>query len=686
MAIGGKGKAEGYRPYVDGLRAVAILAVVGYHIGVPGFSGGFVGVDVFFVISGFLIIGHIIDQMRGSRFSLADFYARRVLRLLPLLLTVILGIAGLAAWVLITPDEFNDFGRSATAAALMISNHFFLDRQGYFDTAAEAKPLLHTWSLGVEAQFYVVAPLLIWLLTRPAAAARQNRWLFWGAVAIALVSLAGCILFTDPNRNGAFFLMAFRAWEFVAGALAAVLASVLAGRFGRFSSASHALGMLGLAMILACVYFYSPALLYPSWYPVIPVLGAVFVIAAGEADPLTPVRRLLATRPFVGIGLVSYGWYLWHWPLLTLGRIYRFGDRDLAADLVIGGALSLLLATGTYFLIERPVARNKRRLLATRRSITVGIGVAASLAAAVPGLVYQKVVAPAVSATLSAETWPGKGMLKSVEDACIVRGKWQFQPGCLQAASGKTLGLLIGDSHARESYAPLTAMADKANARWVTLVRPACPPLLNADVLFFGQSQRCVDTWKSGLDAIRDGQAAVSFAVIQANWGIYVGGDNAFRGSRSLTTGEDGSPAPDQYRTLSLSLGDTVHSLKRLGIQRILLIAPEPQFSREGAPCLMRARKMGLPEDTCARPQNEVEAQHQRILAALNDVSSSNTGVRLIDPFTVICDGTICRQHRHGIPIYVDDNHLSRTGNDLVFSSYAADFAWLFGHPSEASK
>ncbi|HVJ43414.1 MAG TPA: acyltransferase family protein [Dongiaceae bacterium] len=682
MVIRGKGKAEGYRPYVDGLRAIAILAVIGYHIGVPGFSGGFVGVDVFFVISGFLIIGHIIDQMRGSRFSLTDFYARRVLRLMPLLLTVILSIAGLAALVLITPDEFSDFGRSATAAALMISNHFFLDRQGYFDTAAEAKPLLHTWSLGVEAQFYVAAPVLIWLLTRPAAMARHNRGLFWGAVAIVLVSLAGCVLFTDPDRNRAFFLMVCRAWEFVAGALAAVLAE----RLRRFSIVTHVLGMLGLAMIVACVYLYSPALLYPSWYPIIPVLGAVFVIAAGEADAMTPVRRLLATPPFVSLGLVSYGWYLWHWPLLTLGRIYRFGDHALAADLLIGGALSLLLATATYFAIERPVARNKSRLLTRRRSITVGIGIAASLAAAVPGLVYQKIVGPAVSATLTAENWPGKGMLKSVDDACIVRGKWAYQSGCLQAASGKTLGLLIGDSHARESYAPLAAMADKANAKWVTLVRPACPPLLSADVVFFGQSQGCVDTWKSGLDALRDGQAAISFAVIQANWGIYVGGDNAFRASRSLTTGGDGNPASDQYRTLSTSLADTVHSLKHLGIQRILIIAPEPQFSHEGAACLMRARKMRLPEDTCARPRVEIEAQHQRILTALNDVSMSNADVRLIDPFAVICDGTTCRQHRHGIPIYVDDNHLSRIGNDLVFGSYAGDFAWLFGHAAEASR
>jgi peptidoglycan/LPS O-acetylase OafA/YrhL len=347
-----------YRPFIDGLRAISILAVVGFHVGLPGFAGGFVGVDVFFVISGFLIIGQIAQAVRAERFSFLQFYASRARRILPPLLIVIIATVILAPFFLVTPDEMNRFGKSVTSSALMVANHQFLYEQGYFDTRSELKPLLHLWTLSVEEQFYAVAPILI-VLAAWAALRRtiefRSLWLRV-AGALALVSLAGCILFTLQNRNIAFFVMPFRGWEFLAGG-----AIGLAER--KFLKTGpgwpNLIAMLGTAALIAAIVFFSPRLSYPSAWVLLPVAGAVAIILAGTASPESPIIRLLAMPPLLGIGVVSYGWYLWHWPLLAFLRLDRFGAASTAGAAAIAG-IAFCLAVAMYLLVERPLRRWSR--------------------------------------------------------------------------------------------------------------------------------------------------------------------------------------------------------------------------------------------------------------------------------------------------------------------------------------
>ena len=350
-----------YHPFVDGLRAVSILAVVLYHVGVPGITGGYVGVDVFFVISGFLIISQIVSELQRGSFTFASFWARRTLRILPPYLLVLAFTVAVAPFVLIMPEQFRALAREARDAPLMLINHLFLGQQGYFDTASDTKPLLHLWSLAVEEQFYLAAPCVLaclwWLprwVNRPKL---REHLLFWTALAVLAGSFAGCVMLTEVGeRNYAFYLAILRAWEFVAGGAVGVLLP-LACRLSR--QAQVLLAATGLAAIVGAAVFYQPDTIYPSWRAAIPVLGAVAVILSGLADPKTPAIRLLASPPMVWLGLISYSWYLWHWPLLAFARAQNFGGRDFATDMALGFVSLCLAATTSTFWSDRSGAGGK---------------------------------------------------------------------------------------------------------------------------------------------------------------------------------------------------------------------------------------------------------------------------------------------------------------------------------------
>ena len=336
-----------YRPQIDGLRAISILAVVGYHTALPGFSGGFVGVDVFFVISGYLILGQIGSRIADGRFSLAAFYGRRFLRILPGLALMLAASAVAARFVLVTPDDIREFRHEIVQAALMYANHHFLVSEGdYFGRAIQVKPLLHTWSLMVEEQFYLAAPLLAMGFV---AAARRfgglgRTPLLRLGLAFAGVSLVASAALSNPEHNVAFFLTPFRAWEFAVGGLVHPAAPHLA----RLSQRARAwLAPLGLALIALAANRFGVTTPYPSLGVALPVAGAALVIAGSHVGATDGAARLLSSRGLTAIGLLSYEWYLWHWPLLVYGRLVLPEADPLARDLA-AVTIALGLAFVTY--------------------------------------------------------------------------------------------------------------------------------------------------------------------------------------------------------------------------------------------------------------------------------------------------------------------------------------------------
>jgi len=380
-----------YRREIDGLRAVAVVPVIFFHAGFALFSGGFVGVDVFFVISGYLITSIILADKEQGTFSLIHFYERRARRILPALFLVML-VCLPFAWFWLLPHDMKDFSKSLVAASMYVSNLFFWYQSGYFDTAAKFKPLLHTWSLAVEEQYYAFFPLLLmatWRLGR--------RYFFAAICLIAVVSLTLAEWSTIYHPNAAFFLLPTRAWELMAGGIIAFLImyrerffQVLHSRKG----INEALGLLGLLMICYAVVAFDKTIPFPGIYAIVPTVGTALIILFVSSR--TTIGRLLGSRILVGIGLISYSAYLWHVPLFVFARQRSLTEPGTGTLLALS-ALSIILAYFSWRFVERPFRQKGR--ISRRRIFGYGlggmiffiiIGAVGSLSQGLPGLRFSK--------------------------------------------------------------------------------------------------------------------------------------------------------------------------------------------------------------------------------------------------------------------------------------------------------
>ena len=357
-----------HRAEIDGLRAFAVLPVILFHAGISGFATGYLGVDLFFVISGFLISGLIQGEIDAGAFTIFRFYERRARRILPCLLLVLFACVPLA-WAWMTLGALRSFGGSMAAAAAFVANVYFANSTSYFEAIGQQKPLLHTWSLGVEEQFYLLFPWLMLGLRRV-----PPRWRLGALAVLAAASLGHAVLSAHANDARAFYWTQDRAWELLIGALAALLP--------RREGAGGFAALVG-ALLIAAGYAGGDALArFPSFGALLVAVGAAALLRYAREGTL--VARALAWRPFVAVGLVSYGAYLWHEPLFAFARLRFTGDLTLgfSAGLV---ALTFGLAAASYFLVEQPV-RDRRRT-ATRPTLIVLA--ALSVAAVATGLGLQ---------------------------------------------------------------------------------------------------------------------------------------------------------------------------------------------------------------------------------------------------------------------------------------------------------
>ena len=344
-----------YRPEIDGLRALAVLPVILFHAGYEAFSGGFVGVDVFFVISGYLITSIIIAELDEGKFSLVNFYERRARRILPALFFVMAACIPFA-WALLSPAELKSFGQSLIAVSTFTSNILFWQESGYFDIESELKPLLHTWSLAVEEQYYILFPLFLMFAWH-----RGLRWVMAALAIVFLLSFAlaiwGTQIVTSPNiASATFFLIHSRIWELLVGVF---IALYLKHRtYLKSQTTNQVLSLIGLAMVAYSVVAFDEAVPFPSAYTLVPVLGTGLIVLS--AVPKTAVYQLLSWKPIVGIGLISYSTYLWHQPLLAFGR-YAWATGNLSAILfVLSPLASFVLGWVSWRFVEKPF-RNKQQ-------------------------------------------------------------------------------------------------------------------------------------------------------------------------------------------------------------------------------------------------------------------------------------------------------------------------------------
>jgi len=635
-----------YLPFVDGLRAVSILAVVGFHVGVPGFSGGFVGVDIFFVISGFLICNQIIGALERDQFSILSFYARRGVRILPAYLLMLAVVDALAPFFLPTPGVYQDFLLAAALAPLMVSNVLFYLRQGYFDLAADQKPLLHTWTLSVEEQFYLVVPMLLITIFR-LGRRRFGAMALGIAVLIAAASLAGAILHTTTSgRNPAFYLSYWRAWEFVAGALIGGRLVVMARRMPR--ALAEAIGIAGLAAILAAIVLIDARMPYPSWRAILPVAGASLLILAGYAQPTIIVARLLALRGFVGIGLVSYSWYLWHWPILSFLRISRVGETSLLPDLIGGGVVALALAYLSYRYVERPIRRWRPAFGDFKRGRRIVVaGAAACLTVAALGgasaFVGYLTTKSYVATRYGTE---GQGVIDS--DCHVVTTS--TLPG--HCVTGR-YGVLIGDSHADALYGSFAKHFAAQGVRLIGIARGGCDPALFAPTQRRDNRRHGCANLLGPFETMMAAPTPPAFVIITSAWA-----------SRALLSQAHYAELVAQFDPRRT---------------RVLLIGPVPMFNSSSLDCVVLSDWHRQSRDRCTSPRAAAEAARAPILDVLKATAARFANVRTIDPTDLFCDAQVCRPFRGDNVYYLDGGHVLPSGADRIYAGFADDFRWLTG-------
>jgi peptidoglycan/LPS O-acetylase OafA/YrhL len=510
-----------YRPDIDGLRAVSILLVVVFHAFPPAVSGGFVGVDVFFVISGFLITKIIVSELSAGTFSLGGFYARRVRRIFPALICVLI-FTYLAGWLVLLPNDFATLGKNIASGAAFIFNLTQIRAAGYFASDASANPVLHLWSLGIEEQFYIFWPLFV-------AATFAGRRFQLAISAIALASFAANLALVGSWPEFAFYSPMTRGWELLAGGLLSV--RHMRGSTGGFDNAKS---LAGICLIVGGAALLNERSSYPGWNALLPVIGAVLLI---DAPGSIISRRFLSARPMVQLGLISYPLYLWHWPLLSYLSIVRNGTPNLLENL---GAVVVAvgLASATYRFVEVPIRKSRYavRNLALGM-IVVGVTGAGTLLAAGVGFRFPAEVREI--ATLSPNNNLGfrPPCFQENPDASA------FNATCIEQGAGP-LVFLWGDSTAAALYPGLDKARAKHGFRIAQFTTAACAPVVAPD-------RRCGEVNNAAIDFVRSSRPAV--VLMQAMWN----------------------------KELNLAaLHDTITMLRQIGVPRIVILGPVPVWKR----------------------------------------------------------------------------------------------------------
>jgi peptidoglycan/LPS O-acetylase OafA/YrhL len=636
-----------YRPFIDGLRAVAILTVVGSHLDLPGFTGGYIGVDIFFVISGYLIIGQIVEDIKKDRFHLFDFFARRAFRILPAFLFVMVCCGFLATVVFVQP-ETKEFAMTFLYTAVMLANHYLLAHQGYFDMAAITKPLLHMWSLAVEEQFYIIAPLVLIGLSAATSTLRAGTCnMAWTGFALALgaLSFAGCVLFTYPPGmpNYGFYLMPLRGWEFILGGLVPAVST-------RLSKAPcwliHSMALSGVGAVLMAVVFLDENTLYPSYRAALPVLGALCLIITGLIDPRNLAARALATRPMVTIGLVSYSWYLWHWPLISFMRT-NLGQSTLVEELSVGVA-SLALAGLTYRYIERPI-RALRQRLAVEPFWLAASGAVSCATIAVVGYAWSFQIAPNMRPQITG-----------------------LQPTRYSEPTHLPIlhhGILLGDSHAGVLEEPLEQFALREGANLRKIGHDGCLPLLLI--------RQRDDTYTCGPVYNQIEFKNAEFVIFAARWNGYLGLPPPYPFGRDdlLLAQRSSNRLDNPYDVLERGLDATVVEAMRNGVSRILFIAPLPEFPWPASYCVMQSIRAHV--DFCTIARKSVEDRRRRTMVVLQQVADRYKTIRIIDPIDLFCTQTECRPNDGRKLYFFDWTHLSPAGTDYLERAFRQQFLWV---------
>lgn len=644
-----------YRPDIDGLRALAVLAVVVFHAFPEFLPGGFVGVDVFFVISGFLISTILFKSLDAGTFSFRTFYARRIRRIFPALLLVLAASCALG-WLALLADEYRLLGKHVAAGAGFVSNFALLREAGYFDVSAETKPLLHLWSLGVEEQFYIVWPLLVWL------AWRRRIGLFWLVALLAAISFALNLAGTWGDAASTFYSPHTRFWELLCGSLIAWFKRRDDGLRQSGSPVPEWISLLGVLLLGASFTLIDRRVDFPGAWALLPVLGTSLVIVAGAEARLN--RVLFSARPAVWLGLISFPLYLWHWPLLSFARIAAGRVPD-ATVRVAALALAVGLAWATYRGVERPFRQGGRN------RVKVIVLVALMLLVGGGGLsIYMS---------------GGFEERASLRQLRALQRDLEFSPErsrgglCDEAFSGAycayqgeaPFAVVLGDSHSPRIYDGLKRLYAERGRGIANVGTDACPPLLdvvsnNVPASF---DPDCPARMSAAIRRIL-ADASVHEVYLASRGPLYTTG-SGFGESENfswrLRRQGDAEATLSNAEVYRQALDETLAALLAAG-KKVTFFHDVPELGFDIRSCV-HARPLTLGQrhrDPCAIPLRDYRDRTAGFRALVDSVLQRYPSVRVIDLAAPLCDLKYCHGMIDGMLMYSDDDHPSARGAAYV--------------------
>jgi len=662
----------GYRPDIDGLRSLAVVPVVLFHAGL-GLSGGFVGVDIFFVISGYLITVGLLKDNGADRFSIAQFYERRIRRIVPALVVVVLATL-LAGALVLLPTELDQLGASAFSAALFWSNIHFWFVQNYFDGGNITHPLLHTWSLSVEEQFYILWPLVIWAVFR----LKLSNWLPWLMILTIIATIVGSEMMLDYSPKTAFYMAPLRAWELMLGAL---LATGCVPQV-RSRTLGHFLSFAALGMIAWSIFSLTEASRFPGIAAIPACAGAAILIHLGGPDRSIG-NRILASFPLVWIGLISYSLYLWHWPILSLYTLHNGGGALTQAEGVALTLLSVLFAWLSWRFVERPFRKVHGSALARRKSFPVLAGGGAALAAVAGGGALL-VVAHGFPGRVNAEARmidSHKRESVTIATGCLVGDELphDLMERCFSKPAERNARVAIwGDSFARQYANELRSRYHAEGVVPVMFIATGCAPLAGVTPTFgHGRAdERCRKFNDFVLESLLD-MPHLETIIIAGRWsnlhGLKLPGLDVSPTAR-FYIGKYGQARslPRSLALMETSLDTEIEKLDARGVQ-VTLFAEPPRYAENMKRCAARAAwSQADVGNSCATTDVAQREFRQPVMAVLQRVAEQHGAVRLYDPLTHFCaENGRCEGYRDGKLITEDVDHLSRWGSVIGLEGWS---------------
>ena len=656
-----------YRPDIDGIRALAIIVVLIFHAFPNVLPGGFIGVDIFFVISGFLISSLILKGLQRGTFSFSTFYANRIKRIFPALLLVV-GVNCLVGWFFLYPGEYDQLGKHILGGVSYVENIVLWHEAGYFDTKSYLKPLMHLWSLGIEEQFYLTYPLLLWLVWR----SRRNLLTF--LIPLTLISFGLNVWQIRSDNVAVFFLPQTRFWELWAGgALAyleifspAVFSYSNGERTGLDShfhgvrpshlfakNSSSALGMLLIGLGLILVHENA----FPGFWALLPVGGAILLICGGPDAWIN--RIVLSSKSAVFIGLISYPLYLWHWSILSFGRILHGGELSREARIIVLG-VSFAFSWATWRFVEVPIRFGRR--------ISMKVAALALLSVVLGGVGYTIHQQDGFSMRLKSISndldWAHPEQYATSECRKTVGSNEMAY--CRSSRAQAPEVLLIGDSHAGSLYRGLAPAYEKHSEILMNLGAPGCVPFYDTESYPLGmrQEKNCRSIVNRMLE-FAVSSPSVHTIILSVRGPMYMSGHDFIpdRGAVPEVVVWNGAPkGSSQADVFASAFKNTVSRLSVSG-KEIILFLDWPELGFDPRSCSPRpVNWFSSSRPLCGVPRSQVDSRNRAYREMIFAMEKEFVGLEIFDPFPYLCDSVACYAMKSGHLLYRDDNHLSAAG------------------------